>query len=351
MLAAMRRQAPLAYAVMICLAACDGGAADEPAKPAPEAPAAPATPEDSKADAPTPEADPEQPADEPAAPDTMPANDAPATGCFASVATIGQQRCTLDSDCAVFTAACSNCWGTANASSESAIVAALQARDANKKCAKPQLPKQPKAMCKAGLCSLLDPGEVVGCCSSCEPSGCDDCSSVSSAETCEGVRTSCTKLKSPRGDVLACSTPGEDDWGGLGLEDRDYGVGGLNLGKQGTATGADSASAEGLQLTHAPASIKGELGEDEVRAVVEAQRAQVEACYAKAEAKARVGKVSINFAVTNDGSVGSSVVKASTMPGREVAQCLARAIKSWAFPPISGIALVDYEFVSSGAAG
>ena len=333
----------------LSLLACDGGApaetapaASTAAKPSPEAPAeAPAEP------ASTTEAAPAE--DPPPSEASAPAVDwnAPVEGCLRPVAKLSDLRCTLDSECVVVAGPCSNCWGVVNTTSQSEIEAELQARDANKKCAKPRRPPMPEPMCKAGMCAPLEPGAVVGCCGTCDDSGCDDCKPVAPADACEGVRTNCTKLASPRGDVLACSSPSEDAWGGLG-DGKDLGVGGLGL-DTGSEEPASEGSVEGLALSHGPASVQGELDKAKLAPVFNAKRSEIDACYAKAKAGKREGKITLNFVVTGEGKVGSSVVKASTVKDGNVGKCLAKAVFKWTFPRVEGggVAIVEYDLESS----
>ena len=166
---------------------------------------------------------------------------------------------------------------------------------------------------------------------------------------------------------------GNDDgdmWGGLtGSEaGKAYGVGGLGLvgtgrGGGGTGEGSIGIGNSGLigkgggggtkvpRVRQAKATIKGALDKDIIRRIVRAHINEVRACYNEGLAKdpELAGRVGINFVITATGSVGSSIVRASTIAKPAVGLCIAKAIKKWKFPKPQGggNVIVDYPFVLS----
>ena len=65
------------------------------------------------------------------------------------------------------------------------------------------------------------------------------------------------------------------------------------------------------------------------------------ACYNAGLAKEATlaGRVAVTFVITDDGSVGSSIVQENALAGevgREVASCIAEAAKDWIFPRPTG---------------
>lgn len=91
------------------------------------------------------------------------------------------------------------------------------------------------------------------------------------------------------------------------------------------------------------------LTREEVQRVIRRMRAQYRACYDKALQTHRglEGKVRISFMVKPDGSVLLPKVQENTMGTPEVANCIARRMKTWHFPKPrgGGIVTVRYPFL------
>ena len=179
-----------------------------------------------------------------------------------------------------------------------------------------------------------------------------------------------TTLLSPGQDGLFLASPyggsDADVWGELGdaQSGEVFGRGGLGhpgLGRDfdsGEPTlGLDSKSVTGSgsdervpRVRSAAPKVSGPLGNEVVRRVVRAHITEVLACYTQALAHdpELEGRVLINFVITPTGSVGSSVVKESTIPP-PAGICIAKAIKRWKFPTPEGgrSAIVDYPFTLS----
>jgi TonB family protein len=124
--------------------------------------------------------------------------------------------------------------------------------------------------------------------------------------------------------------------GGLG----DYGEGGL--GQKGTSK--VDIGGEGTEFI-------GTIDKEAVRRVIQANKAQVRACYEEELNKNfnLYGKVTITWDIQAQGRVGRAFVKSSTLKNRNVEKCIVRRLKTWRFPvpPQGTTARVSYPFVFS----
>lgn len=91
------------------------------------------------------------------------------------------------------------------------------------------------------------------------------------------------------------------------------------------------------------------LSREVIRAVVDRNRAQIRYCYERELQKHQdlEGRVVIRWIVAATGLVARVEVSESTLPGREVADCLSSHIARWRFPEPAGggVVTVSYPFV------
>ncbi|MBK7826856.1 AgmX/PglI C-terminal domain-containing protein [Nannocystis sp.] len=184
-------------------------------------------------------------------------------------------------------------------------------------------------------------------------------------------------LASPYGGAFAVGNDNADVWGGLtGTEIGDaYGVGGLGLvgtgrggggtgeGTIGLGTGSGYGRGAGAgfggrnignppTVRQAKAEVQGSLDKDIIRRIVRSHINEVRYCYV--EGLSRVsglrGRVAVRFVIGGDGKVVESTLSETTLADDKASQCVARAVKTWAFPTIpgGGQVIVTYPFVFDG---
>jgi hypothetical protein len=194
-------------------------------------------------------------------------------------------------------------------------------------------------------------------------------------------------LASPYGGAFAVGNDDEDVWGGLtGTEIGEaFGVGGLGLvgtgrggggtgegtiglgnvgligkgGGGGTGSGYGRGSGAGFggrgkrvpQVRQAQAQVKGALDKDIIRRIVRAHINEVRYCYNQGLARDpnMKGRVSVQFTIGPTGKVPVAVVQDSSISDRNVANCIAQAVRRWTFPKPQGggNVVVTYPFVLS----
>ncbi len=192
-------------------------------------------------------------------------------------------------------------------------------------------------------------------------------------------------LASPYGAAFAVGNDDEDVWGGLtGTEVGEaFGVGGLGLvgtgrggggtgegtiglgntgligkgGGGGTGSGYGRGSGAGFggrgkrvpRVRQAKAQVKGSLDKDIIRRIVRAHINEVRYCYNQGLARDPnlKGRVAVQFTIGPTGKVPVAVVAQSSLKDKNVANCVAKAVKRWKFPkpPGGGNAVVTYPFV------
>ena len=192
-------------------------------------------------------------------------------------------------------------------------------------------------------------------------------------------------LASPYGGAFAVGNDDEDVWGGLtGTEVGEaFGVGGLGLvgtgrggggtgegtiglgnvgligkgGGGGTGSGYGRGSGAGFggrgkrvpRVRQAKAQVKGALDKDIIRRIVRAHINEVRYCYNQGLVRDPnlKGRVSVQFTIGPTGKVPVAVVQQSSLKDRDVANCVAKAVKRWTFPKPQGggNVVVTYPFV------
>lgn len=159
-----------------------------------------------------------------------------------------------------------------------------------------------------------------------------------------------------RGDSLGEAYVG----GGLGLAGTGEGGGGtgegtIGLGNSGligkgggggTGTGYGSGSGSGFggsgeavpRVRQAQAEVQGALDKDIIRRIVRAHINQVRYCYNEGLQKdpKLAGRLSVEFVIGPSGSVTSAKVESSELKDAKVADCVAKAIRTWKFPAPNG---------------
>ncbi len=192
-------------------------------------------------------------------------------------------------------------------------------------------------------------------------------------------------LASPYGGAFAVGNDDEDVWGGLtGTEVGEaFGVGGLGLvgtgrggggtgegtiglgnvgligkgGGGGTGSGYGRGSGAGFggrgkrvpRVRQAKAQVKGALDKDIIRRIVRAHINEVRHCYNQGLVKDPnlKGRVAVQFTIGPTGKVPVAVVAQSSLKDKNVANCVAKAVKRWKFPKPQGggNVVVTYPFV------
>ena len=111
--------------------------------------------------------------------------------------------------------------------------------------------------------------------------------------------------------------------------------------------GEDRARAEGNPVA------RGHLDKEVIRSAIHLHLGEVQRCYESGLVRKRdlTGRVMIQFVISADGSVASSVVQTSTLGDTEVERCIADAVGTWLFPKPDrhGIVIVSYPFVLRAA--
>ncbi|MEM6996363.1 MAG: TonB family protein [Myxococcota bacterium] len=203
------------------------------------------------------------------------------------------------------------------------------------------------------------------------------------------VAVDTTKRANPDGTVRTEVVEVEEVWGMLtGTEVGEaYGVGGLglvgtgrggggtgegtiglgNVGLVGKGGGGGSSAGYGRgsgggfggrgarvpRVRQAKAKVTGSIDKGLLRRVVRSHINEVRACYTKALAADpnAKGRVTVRFTFDATGTVVSAKIHGNTMSAEaeKVGKCVAKAVKTWTFPPApaSGPVTVTYPFVLS----
>ncbi len=193
-------------------------------------------------------------------------------------------------------------------------------------------------------------------------------------------------IASPYGSV-AMGQDDEDVWGGLtgtqvgaafgmggvGLVGTGRGGGGTgegtiglgNVGLMGKGGGGGDRSGYGggggagfkdrtkrkPKVRRGKASIRGNIDKDIIRRIVRNHHNEVRHCYNQGLAKDPnlSGRVAVMFTIGPTGTVPKAAVAESTISDRNVANCVAKAVRRWKFPKptTGGSAMVTYPFTFS----
>jgi TonB family protein len=154
---------------------------------------------------------------------------------------------------------------------------------------------------------------------------------------------------------------------GLGLKHAGRGGGGdatdtIGVGDLGTADGARRAlGAHGGFLerkAHVPtvrsqaAEIRGALSKEAIRRAIHMRLNEVRFCYESglAQDPQLAGRVAVSFLIAPSGAVQQATVKESTLTSRSVADCVAAAVRRFAFPAPDGGGYVQVTYPFSFSA-
>lgn len=160
------------------------------------------------------------------------------------------------------------------------------------------------------------------------------------------------------GDVLVMGS----GTGGMGMRGLGTGGGGESYGRIGGMGNLDIGGGTGARVglarkTPKPRPPVTEVGrgdlngfcrEADIQKIVMARRNGPAYCYEKALAgdPELAGKVMLNWRIGQDGRVQKVIVESSTLSDPAVAQCIARQVERWVFPPTEGgMCQVRYPFV------
>jgi TonB family protein len=148
--------------------------------------------------------------------------------------------------------------------------------------------------------------------------------------------------------------------GGMGL--ATIGIGRFNtLGHDGYGRGPGIGGLGTRHVTKAPsftlgvANVRGSLDKEIIRRVVRLHLNEVRYCYDQELVKkaAIEGRVAVQFVISPQGQVMSSVLQSTTMGNVRVEKCVVDAVKRWEFPKPAkgGIVIVSYPFNFVAGAG
>jgi TonB family protein len=102
-------------------------------------------------------------------------------------------------------------------------------------------------------------------------------------------------------------------------------------------------------------SLAGGLSKEAIRRTVRSHMSEIRHCYEQGlrSMPDLAGRVSVRFTVRPDGAVLSSQVAGSTLQSASTEQCMAGAVRRWAFPAAEngGVTVVTYPFVVVPAEG
>jgi len=138
------------------------------------------------------------------------------------------------------------------------------------------------------------------------------------------------------------ATIGHGGGGGWG-SGYGHGAGGLRV-REGTG---------GPDRPQPSATVKGGLSKEVIRRVVRQHMNEIRFCYEQQLAMRPdlQGRVPVSFVISPSGAVQSSAVVGSTLGNATAEQCMARAVRRWAFPTPEGggIVAVTYPFILRSA--
>ena len=100
-------------------------------------------------------------------------------------------------------------------------------------------------------------------------------------------------------------------------------------------------------FTDLPPVVEGPLDKDLVRRVLRANRGQIRYCYEKNLLRnpALAGKVMLQFVISAEGAVVSSMIANSSLGDADTEACLAGRAKTWMFPKAERVSKVSYPLV------
>jgi hypothetical protein len=100
------------------------------------------------------------------------------------------------------------------------------------------------------------------------------------------------------------------------------------------------------QVRQLKATIEGPLDKDIVRRIVRAHINEVRFCYNQGLARdpRLAGRLEIEFAILDDGKVGTATVRQSSLADPRVGDCTANAVRRWTFPKPEKVTKVIYPF-------
>jgi Ca-activated chloride channel homolog len=127
-------------------------------------------------------------------------------------------------------------------------------------------------------------------------------------------------------------------------------AGGRSVSGYGRAVGGLAAHvALAPRIVMGQASVRGSLGAEVIRRVIRSHINEVRFCYEQELGKhpELTGRVSVQFVISVDGKVTTSLVQSSTLGNLQVETCIAAAIGRWEFPVVKdgGLVIVNYPFV------
>ena len=117
----------------------------------------------------------------------------------------------------------------------------------------------------------------------------------------------------------------------------------------------------GGRRAHAPdvipgtANVRGSLDKEIIRRIIRRHINEVKYCYEQELLKKPElgGRILVQFTISAQGQVVTSVLQNSTMGNAKVENCTVQAVRRWEFPkPLGGgIVIVSYPFVLTPAGG
>lgn len=137
--------------------------------------------------------------------------------------------------------------------------------------------------------------------------------------------------------------------GGVDLLGHGPGTGGTSEGYRregGTYFGPRKPKVPVLKVLEG--TVKGDIDKELIRRIVRSHINEIRGCYNSGLTRDPNldGRVTIQFSIVGNGTVGSASVESNTTKDSAVGDCIAKAVKRWKFPRVrnGGTALVSYPF-------
>ena len=181
---------------------------------------------------------------------------------------------------------------------------------------------------------------------------------------------------SAMGALMGDQTGENFGFGGLGLRGTGRGGGGtgegtIGLGNIGTighgggggdgngyghgAGGFSGRASKAPRIRQGTADVRGSLSKEVIKRVIQRHLNEVRFCYEQQlnQRPDLRGRIIINFIISPTGAVQGSAVQESDMGSPPVENCIAGAVRRWAFPAPEGggIVIVNYPFVLEASGG
>ncbi|MDP9037596.1 MAG: AgmX/PglI C-terminal domain-containing protein, partial [Myxococcota bacterium] len=135
-------------------------------------------------------------------------------------------------------------------------------------------------------------------------------------------------------------------FGGGGRGGAGFGGAGVGAGAGGGGGGGGGPGEHGVQGGRAAVSGQGGLNPEQIRRVVMAHRAALQACYEIEAQKDPTlkGGMTVSWTIDPAGAVTSATVAGSTIRNARVEGCVLRQVRAWHFPSSDGPSQATFPF-------